>query len=195
METKGYDFNLSYTGLEMGRFGSLSLNLTGTFLDELTTQPAPDIDLHPDPDVVRDQYDCVGYYSTVCGTPNPEWRHRFRTSWQTPWDLDLSVTWRYYGGVMGLTRPNEQMPANQLDRELPDENYFDLAANWARHGEGKRHARHQQRAGRQPVAQRRGGYDRQWQHLPADLRRPRSLRLRAGDGGFLAALQIPAGPD
>ena len=121
LETTGYDINVSYTGLEMGRFGSLAINLTGTYLDELVTDPGP----------LTPEYDCVGFYSSVCGTPNPQWRHRFRTSWQTPWDLDLSATWRYYHEVTGLTAANNQMPVNQLDETLPAESYFDLAANWA----------------------------------------------------------------
>ena len=130
--TTGYDVNIGYTGLEIGRFGSLAFNLTGTYLDELITQPAPGIDLHPGPACRQDWYDCAGYYSTVCGTPKPQWRHRFRTSWQTPWDLDLSVTWRYYRGVTGSARARTtRCPWNQLDRELPAEDYFDLAANWA----------------------------------------------------------------
>jgi outer membrane receptor protein involved in Fe transport len=131
LSTTGYDVNIGYTGLEMGRFGSLSFNLTGTYLLELITQPAPGIDVHPRADITQDWYDCTGFYSTVCGIPNPQWRHRFRTSWQTPWDVDLSATWRYYRGVTGLTGPNDPMPSNQLDRELPAENYFDIAANWA----------------------------------------------------------------
>jgi outer membrane receptor protein involved in Fe transport len=116
LSTKGYDLNLSYTGLEMGRFGSLNFNLTGTYLDELVTEPGPGID----------PYDCVGFYSSVCFTPKPEWRHRFRTSWATPWDLDLSLTWRYYGSTEGFGFD----PA-RIDFELPAEDYFDLAANWA----------------------------------------------------------------
>jgi iron complex outermembrane receptor protein len=129
--TRGYDLNASYTGLEMGRFGSLAFNLTGTLLDELTTIPAPGIDLHPDPDIFLDEYDCVGFYSNVCLTPNPEWRHRLRTSWQTPWDLDLSLTWRYYDKVVGLNGPNDPFPDDRIDKELSAESYFDLAANWA----------------------------------------------------------------
>jgi len=131
LSTTGYDINIGYTGLEMGRFGSMAFNLTGTYLIDLITQPAPGVDLQPDPDVFSDRYDCVGFYSTVCGIPNPQWRHRFRTSWQTPWDLDLSFTWRYYREVEGLTGPNDPMPSNQLDKSLPAESYFDLAANWA----------------------------------------------------------------
>ncbi len=131
LSTSGYDINIGYTGVEMGRFGSLSFNLTGTYLIDLVTLPAPGIDLDPDPDVFNESYDCVGFYSTVCGTPKPQWRHRFRTSWQTPWDVDLSLTWRYFRGVTGLTNANDTMPGNQIDRELPAEDYFDLAANWA----------------------------------------------------------------
>ncbi len=131
LETKGYDVNIGYTGLEMGRFGSLAFNLTGTYLLNLITQPAPGVDLHPSPAIDRDWYDCAGFYTTVCGTPNPLWRHRFRTSWQTPWDVDLSLTWRYLGAVTGLAVPNAETPDNQLDHELGAENYFDLAANWA----------------------------------------------------------------
>jgi outer membrane receptor protein involved in Fe transport len=131
VSTTGYDVNVGYTGLEVGRFGSLAFNLTGTYLIDLVTQPAPGLDLEPDPDVFNDTFDCVGYYSTVCGTPNPQWRHRFRTSWQTPWDVDVSLTWRYYHEVTGLASANQQMPAGQLDHTLPAEDYFDLAANWA----------------------------------------------------------------
>ena len=130
LSTKGYDINVSYSGLEMGRFGSLALSMTGTYLEELITQPVPGLDIDPT-DRVRDYYDCTGFYSTVCGIPNPQWRHRFRTSWQTPWDLDLSLTWRYYHDVTGLTGANNEMPEGQLDKELSAENYFDLAANWA----------------------------------------------------------------
>jgi len=78
----------------------------------------------------------VGFYSTVCsggtaGAPSPQWRHRFRTSWQTPWDVDLSLTWRHFGAVTKLDGPNDVAARTDLDYELPAEDYFDLAANWA----------------------------------------------------------------
>ena len=121
VSTKGYDLNVTYTGLEMGRFGSLNFNLTGTLLDELITDSGPGID----------PFDCVGFYSQNCsansvGVPTPEWRHRFRTSWVTPWDLDLSVTWRYMDAVQGFG-----FTEDRIDFELPSQDYFDFAANWA----------------------------------------------------------------
>ena len=121
VETKGWDLNATYSGVEMGRFGSLNFNLTGTLVEELITAPGPGID----------PFDCVGFYSSVCstnsvGVPTPEWRHRFRTSWVTPWDLDLSLTWRHLTKVEGFG-----FDTDRIDYELPAENYFDLAANWA----------------------------------------------------------------
>jgi outer membrane receptor protein involved in Fe transport len=126
LSTKGYDINATYTGLEMGRFGSLSFNLTGTLVDEIVTDPGAGFE----------PYDCVGFYSTVCsansvGVPTPEWRHRFRTSWTTPWDVDLSLTWRHLGKVVGLSGVNTPFPTDRIDHTLPAEDYFDLAANWA----------------------------------------------------------------
>lgn len=121
LETTGIDVNANYAfGLgEIGLddSGGMKLELIGTWLDELITDPgaasgAP-------------IYDCAGLHSGRCGTPNPEWRHRFRATWQTPWDTDLSVTWRHYGKVdrdLGAT--------TELDYTLDAENYFDLAATF-----------------------------------------------------------------
>ncbi|MDP9198514.1 MAG: TonB-dependent receptor [Pseudomonadota bacterium] len=126
LSTKGYDLNATYTGLEIGRFGSLSFNLTGTLVDEIITDPGAGFE----------PYDCVGFYSTVCsansvGVPTPEWRHRFRTSWATPWDVDLSLTWRHLGKVVGVSGANTPFPTDRIDHTLSAEDYFDLAANWA----------------------------------------------------------------
>jgi iron complex outermembrane receptor protein len=125
LSTKGYDLNVTYTGLEMGRFGSLNFNLTGTLVTELLTESAPGVD----------PFDCVGFYSQNCaagtaGVPTPEWRHRFRTSWVTPWDVDLSLTWRFMTKVEGFGGPPTFSTA-RIDYELPKQDYFDIAANWA----------------------------------------------------------------
>ncbi len=119
LETTGYDLNVNYSGLEIGTFGSLNFNLTGTYLDELITVPGPGIDA----------YDCAGFFSSSCGTPNPEWRHHARIGWQTPWSVDLSLTWRYFDEVDQYT--SDGVPPGTIDQTLDAQNYFDLAANIA----------------------------------------------------------------
>ncbi len=115
-QTKGIDLNVNYAGVELGRFGSLNFNLTGTYLDELVEDPgggfAP--------------YDCAGMYSGECDTPSPEWRHHFRIGWESPWNVDASLTWRYYDSVELFQADSPQ----QLDFQLDEQNYFDLAAEW-----------------------------------------------------------------
>ena len=115
-ETKGWDLSLTYSGVEMGRFGSLNFSLTGTLVDELVEDPgggfAP--------------YDCSGMYSGECDTPTPEWRHHFRIGWESPWNVDMSLTWRYYDAVELI----QALSPEQLDFELEEQNYFDLAAEW-----------------------------------------------------------------
>ena len=56
--------------------GSLGLQLIGTYIDEFLTEPLQG----------ASKYDCVGLYGTVCGTPIPEWRHKVRANWTTPWN-------------------------------------------------------------------------------------------------------------
>ena len=122
LETTGIDVNLNYSGLEIGKAGSLAFNLTGTYLDELITEPGPGID----------PYDCVGYFASVCGTPNPEWRHQARMDWQTPWDINVSLAWRYYGSVSGYGQKYnaDGTLTNRIDQNFAAESYFDLSGTW-----------------------------------------------------------------
>jgi outer membrane receptor protein involved in Fe transport len=119
LSTKGFDFSVSYAGVELGSMGELSFNLVATLLDELAyvsgiTGQAPT--------------ECKGKFSgALCGIPNPDWRHHFRIGWESPWNVDLALTWRYYDAVTNIsdaTKPN-------IDYELGSRSYFDLAANWA----------------------------------------------------------------
>jgi iron complex outermembrane recepter protein len=119
LSTKGVDLSLGYTGLEVGGLGELSFNLVGTFMDELTyvsgiNGVAPT--------------ECKNKYSgALCGVPSPDWRHHFRMGWETPWNVDLSLTWRYYGAVTNVASSQQ---AN-IDYKLGARSFFDLAANWA----------------------------------------------------------------
>ena len=49
--------------------------LIGTYVDEFLIEPLPG----------APKYDCAGLFGTVCGTPIPDWRHKLRANWPTPW--------------------------------------------------------------------------------------------------------------
>lgn len=125
LETSGIDVVANY-GLDLETFGlsdkgRLSFNLVGTYLKELVIDPGP----------LVDAYDCAGYYGNQCSDnapPNPEWRHRFRVTWQTPWNMEFSGTWRYFSEVTIYQDP----PTTNVrpDRTLEAQNYFDLSGNW-----------------------------------------------------------------
>jgi outer membrane receptor protein involved in Fe transport len=81
------------------------------------------------------EYECKGLHGANCGVPSPEWRHKFRTTWETPWNLDLALTWRHIGKVdQEGTSDNPQLRNAAIapaDRTLAERNYFDIAASYA----------------------------------------------------------------
>jgi iron complex outermembrane recepter protein len=126
LTTSGIDVQANYT-IDLGEH-RLGFNLVGTMLDDLSTAPLTDGNF----------YDCTGFFGNTCGTPNPEWRHAFRTSWATPWaGLDITATWRYFDGVQVETlstddqlNPNfpDEPTAFATDREFDAMSYIDLTA-------------------------------------------------------------------
>jgi outer membrane receptor protein involved in Fe transport len=115
LQTSGYDMNLTYAGLEIGRFGELNFNVTATYIDELITEPGPGLE----------PYDCVGLFADDCLGPTPELRTHSRIGWESPWNVDVALTWRYVDSVEEF-----RGDSGDLDFELDSENYFDLSANW-----------------------------------------------------------------
>ncbi|HPE47719.1 MAG TPA: TonB-dependent receptor [Hyphomonas sp.] len=117
VSTSGIDVSAAY-GFDIGSYGSLNLTMNGTYLDSYDYDPIGQ---------AFAEYSCVAKYGNDCLTPTPEWRHRARASWATPWDgLDLSATWRYIGAVdldTGAT--------GRVDSTLKAQNYIDLAGQWA----------------------------------------------------------------
>ncbi|ASG20698.1 TonB-dependent receptor-like protein [Nitrospirillum viridazoti] len=79
------------------------------------------------------KYDCAGLYGSTCGQPTPHWRHQVRVTWNTPWNADLSVNWRYIGGTSldnNSTDPSLNAGSgiyNNIDGKIAAYNYFDLA--------------------------------------------------------------------
>jgi outer membrane receptor protein involved in Fe transport len=123
LKTSGLDFTVNYTH-PIGQWGSLGFNFAGTYLEKLITNNGPGLG----------EYDCVKYYGQACGTPNPEWRHRLRTTWSTPWNLDAALTWRHFDKVSysGLSsNPLLTASSNPVDQVLGQRDYFDISASWA----------------------------------------------------------------
>jgi outer membrane receptor protein involved in Fe transport len=123
LQTKGVDAELNYR-FDVGRAGSLGLSLIGTYVDEFITEPLPGA---PD-------YDCVGLYGAVCGVPIPDWRHKLRASWMSPWNVDVSLTWRYIESVdLDTTSSNPQLasPVRLSDARLGSRSYLDLSAAYS----------------------------------------------------------------
>jgi outer membrane receptor protein involved in Fe transport len=109
----GVDLQTSYqtdlADLGVGNIGELAFHLSGT----LTTA-----DKSATPG--QASTDCTGQFGTTCGSPLPKWRHVFRTTWTSPWDFDVSLQWRFFGGVVQDDRSSR----------IPAISYFDLSGTW-----------------------------------------------------------------
>lgn len=120
----GIDVTANYTH-DIGRWGGLNFNFIGTWLEESKTTPVPGLG----------EYDCAGLYGAICGTPSPDWRHKLRVGWATPWQgLELALTWRYFGSVdidASSSNPLLAGAFNPIDKTLSERNYIDLAASWS----------------------------------------------------------------
>ncbi len=121
LTSKGYDINANYQ-FDIGSAGSIGLQLIGTFVTEGITDPGAATG--------QAAYDCVGLHGQGCGVPTPEWRHRFRASWETPWELDLTATWRHIGEA-ALANATGALIPGRIDSVIDAENYLDLAGNYS----------------------------------------------------------------
>ena len=117
IQTAGVDFSGAY-GFDIGQLGGINLTYNGTYLDKYTVDPI---------NQTFAEFDCVGKYGNDCGTPTPEYRHRARLGWATPYDgLGLNLTWRHIGAVdldTGAT--------GRVDSTLDAQDYFDVSGTWA----------------------------------------------------------------
>lgn len=102
LKTRGVDFEFNYqtdTADWLGRdAGTIALNVIGTWMDELDTEAVP---VTPLTAAIASQsaYNCAGLYGATCGTPAPKWRSKLRLTWTSPYDVTLSMQWRYIGAV------------------------------------------------------------------------------------------------
>ncbi len=112
LETTGIDFQVVYA-FDAGAHG-FNIDWAATILDQLDTVPYPG----------ADPIECEGFFGNQCGTPNPEYRHRVMATWQTPWSVDATMTWRHFGST-----DNDNV-GDTLESEMDSVNYIDLSGNW-----------------------------------------------------------------
>ena len=140
LHTSGIDVSGTYrTGLDtfgVQGMGGIQMNFNGTYLDKLETTPNKG----------DKPIDCAGFYGSNCaalgGTqnPNPQWRHKARMTWNTPfpYDLALSAQWRFYSDVdldktssdTRLQTTAAKFAAQTTDLHLGSRSYLDLLASF-----------------------------------------------------------------
>jgi outer membrane receptor protein involved in Fe transport len=117
--TSGVDLGASYRA-RAADYGNLDFTLNGTYLHSYTVENLPG----------TGSYDCAGLYGATCGTPAPKWRHKFRTTWSSPYNFDLSLTWRYIDRVKNDMLDSNPQLAGELDTKrdayLSSRSYLDL---------------------------------------------------------------------
>ncbi len=123
----GVDVQLSYKLDLPPGLGDLVFGLNGTYLLHNETTPLPG----------SPTYDCAGLFGFTCQTINPRWRHVLRTTWDSPWHVSTSLTWRYIGSV---AQDNDSADPtlhfstfngyDYVNARIPAFNYLDLETTW-----------------------------------------------------------------
>jgi len=125
LQASGIDLNLNYSA-PIGDYGTIRMSQVGTYLlKSRFTNPLTD-------------YDCVGFFGATCGQPDAKWRSKLRVTWETNFDTDISVSWRFIGlstneafstdtdlGTSNAGTLNSWI-ANDAHR-IPSSSWFDLA--------------------------------------------------------------------
>jgi iron complex outermembrane recepter protein len=131
--TTGIDLAVNYTQ-RLGALGNLGLHFLGTYVRKWEFEPIKD----------AGKFDCAGLIGPQCSDnrgPHPEWRHKIRATWATPWSVDLAATWRHISKVEhegttsdALLNPTIENPVASpiapTDRTLGPRDYLDVAAMW-----------------------------------------------------------------
>ncbi len=121
-QTDGVDITVNDT-YPMGKYGSIAVNFTGTYLSQFIEEAVPRLG----------SYDCAGFYGVVCGTPLPKWRSVLSGIWNTPWNWNAGLRWRYFDSVrVDASSSNPQLAGafNPVDAKVGAQGYLDLFAQW-----------------------------------------------------------------
>lgn len=122
----GIDLQVGYQLDLPPGFGNVHFDMNGSYLQHQLTTPVPG----------GPSYDCAGLFGATCQTVNPRWHHIFRTTWNTPWDVSASATWRYLGAVRQDADTGNPLLANAnytydaYNARIGSYSYLDLEATW-----------------------------------------------------------------
>ncbi|MEO0881638.1 MAG: TonB-dependent receptor [Pseudomonadota bacterium] len=124
--TEGIDFSANYTfdleSIGLGNYGSINLTYAATYLTEFEQIDVPG----------QAPTDCLGFFAGPCddivGQPTFEYRHTSSVGWQTPWDVDFRLAWRYFSDTERLG------PRSGADGSIGDvfetESFVDVFVNY-----------------------------------------------------------------
>ncbi len=104
----GLDMSAEYR-LDLGGWGGIRFTDSATFFTKWDQEELPGGGVE----------DCVGYWSGSCGDPTIQLVNNFRAAWHSPWNLTLSLAWRFLDAV-------ESLDATEVD--LDAVHYFDFSA-------------------------------------------------------------------
>jgi outer membrane receptor protein involved in Fe transport len=123
--TKGFDSELDYRlrlrDIGLGNHGQVVFNYISTYVFNESNQSGPG----------QPVYECIGRYGTTCGIPTPRYRHKFRVTWDSPFGLQVSGNWRYFGPANldsnVTSAPLSNGSFDKVDGHLTNKQYFDLS--------------------------------------------------------------------
>ncbi|HMH29978.1 MAG TPA: TonB-dependent receptor [Steroidobacteraceae bacterium] len=123
----GIDAQLNYKLDLPPGFGDVSFALNGVYQLHNESTPLPG----------THTYDCAGLFGATCQTINPRWHHLFRTTWDTPWNVSASLTWRFIGSVSEDNNSGDPTlhfstfgGYDLYNGRIPSYSYLDLEATW-----------------------------------------------------------------
>ena len=117
--TSGIDFTFNYMR-PVENWGSFAVNFVGTWVDTFKVEPVKGLGT----------YDCAGYFGTTCSGVYPDWKHKLQGVWNTPWNVNAALTWRYVSSVKVDYSSSNPLLAGDYgpaDNHMASQSYFDLA--------------------------------------------------------------------
>ncbi len=131
--TKGFDSEIDYRlrarDIGLGNHGQLVFSYISTYVFNESDQTGPG----------QPVFECVGRYGLICGIPTPRYRHKFRITWDSPFGLQVSGNWRYFGPANLDANTDDPVLQNKslaplapgfqdkVDGHLTNKQYFDLS--------------------------------------------------------------------